>query len=43
MKRYILILVALLFNVANIFAQEWVGIDGSAPMKIQERISFISI
>ena len=37
MKRYFLILAALLINVAGI-SQEWVGIDGCAPMKIQERL-----
>ena len=36
MKRYILILVALLFNVTDVFAQEWRGVDGCAPGKIQE-------
>ena len=36
MKRYILILVALLFNVTDVLAQEWRGVDGCAPGKIQE-------
>ena len=36
MKKLTLILVIFLFNVIGINAQEWIGVNGSSPMKIQE-------
>lgn len=38
MKRLALILSVLLCNVIGVNAQEWVGINGAAPVKIQERL-----
>ena len=38
MKRLALILSVLLCNVIGVNAQEWVGINGAAPIKIQERL-----
>ena len=38
MKKLFLILAVFLLNVADISAQEWIGVDGSSSMKIQERL-----
>ena len=38
MKRLTLILAAFLFSLSALCAQEWVGIDKSAPVKIQKHL-----
>ena len=38
MKRLTLIIAAFLLNAICVQAQEWIGIDGNAAMKIQERL-----
>ena len=38
MKKLALILIAFLFNVTAVCAQEWISVEGNAPEKIQERL-----